>query len=122
MSNEILYSLRNFKNLELIKSKMKTMDSAPKDRVILVYHDHDADTYQDLDDPTGKCITTYAAWVEGNGHSPNGLYLADFGGGFDEDLSGEGWGPIVSMPDWWFKHDDEDSEYPLNPVLWKDIE
>lgn len=111
-----------FKNEELIKSKMKTMETAPKDRVILVYHDHDADTYQDLSDSEGKRITTYAAWCEGNGHSPNGFYLADFGGGYDDDLSGEGWGPFMHMPDWWFKHDDEDSEFPLNPVLWKEVE
>ena len=95
------------------------LSTAPRDGTpVLVWHDHESDPYH-LGE--GK-LTIYGAWCEGNGHEGTpGIYIAKLGGGYDEELSGEGWGPFVHMPDWWFKHDDPDREHPLAPTHWSPI-
>jgi hypothetical protein len=93
------------------------MDSAPRDGTpVLVWHCHGADPY--VEDEAKGILTTYAANCEGMGSEDrDGHYVAVFGGGHDEDLSGEGWGPWANMPDWWFKQD-SDFEVALNPIAW----
>ena len=97
-------------------SEWRPIETAPKDRAtLLVWHDHDSDPY--WDERPYKC-TPYGAWAEGNGYEKTpGLYLAVWGGGYWDDESGEGWGPVTQMPDWWFKHDSE-YEQPLAPTHW----
>ena len=93
---------------------------APKDRPILVKFDHDADPYVDPYD--GKKLTVYSAFCEGGSfHKGKGYCVAAYGGGIDQDESGEGWGPWTYIPDWWF---DANSgfEIAVNPVAWCLIE
>jgi hypothetical protein len=91
------------------------MSKAPRDgTLILVWHDHESDPYYEQN---GQRLTIYGSWAEGLGHETEaGMYIAYFGGEDTEELSGEGYGPHVTYPSWWFKHDNE--EMPLAPVLW----
>jgi hypothetical protein len=92
--------------------------TAPKDRPIWVYHDHDSDPYI-VDHTTGR-LTTYGAHCEGLSHKDKpGQCCAVWGGGFFEDQSGEGWGPWCDMPDWWFE-EGSDFEMPLAPTHWRE--
>jgi hypothetical protein len=95
--------------------KWQPIETAPHGETIIVWHDHDSDSYHKGE---GK-LTIYGAWCEGNGYETrSGIYLAKFGGGYSEDASGDGYGPFYNMPDWWFKHDDQDCEHPLAPTHW----
>lgn len=88
------------------------MDTAPKDKEILVYHKHESDPY-DLGE--GR-ITTYAAHIETIGvRKDDGLCIAIWGGGWYE--YDEFTGNYTGMPDWWFFSDD-DYETPLAPICW----
>lgn len=91
------------------------IERAPKDRNILVWFDHDADPYQDPQEPTK--LTPYAAWAEG------GEYLAGKGWciakwhpqHFEaEDEYGTGYW----MPAAWFAHQNGDWEVVCNPTHW----
>lgn len=98
------------------------MDAAPKDGTpILVAYDHDADPFVE-DTATGR-LTTYGAHCEsGAGHMPGtGYCVAVWGGNYEEDVSGEGWGPWVYIPDYWFLHDGN-METTVNPVAWMPFE
>lgn len=64
------------------------IESAPRDTNILVWFDHDADPYQDPQEPTK--LTPYAAWAEG------GEYLA-----------GKGW----CIAKWHPQHFEAEDEY-----------
>ena len=98
--------------------KFKSMETAPKDRPILVLHNHDADTYYDPWNPMS--LTTYAAHCEGLSSRPGiTVCSAVWGGSYSEDVSGEGWGPHIYIPDWWFE-ESSDFEIPLNPIGWMD--
>ena len=92
------------------------ISTAPRDgSPILVWHDHESDPYFV---PESKSLTTYAAHVEGTtAEYRAGVYIAAFGGEYDEDVSGEGLGPFIHIPDWWFKEGD-DWEHPLSPTHW----
>jgi hypothetical protein len=94
---------------------LKSMDIAPKDRPILVLHDHEADPYQD-----GKSLTLYAAHYEGLSHAPGRCYLiAVWGGSFDD--STYEYPNQASLPDWWFQ-DGSEFEIAVNPVGWVDLD
>ena len=43
------------------------IETAPKDKTIWVWYDHDADPYSVPDDPDK--LTDYAAWAEGGGYA-----------------------------------------------------
>ena len=92
------------------------IESAPKDgTAILVWYDHDADPYQDPDNP-GR-LTDYAAWADGGDFmSGKGLCIASWHEAhFErEDEYGSGYW----LPAWWFATIDDTSFYAVNPVRW----
>lgn len=99
--------------------KLMTINTAPRDRDILVFYDHDADPYYDPNDPTR--LTEYASWAESG----------DF-------LDGKGWAIAKWQPQWfestdqygggywmlaaWFSRGDFcDYETVCNPIGWCDL-
>jgi len=85
--------------------------TAPKDRPILAWCDHEADP-RSLDD-TGKKLTLYAAHAEGLSHAPTGYHIVEWGGAW-ADSQEDGGG---NLPDWWFVVGSE-FEQAANPVRW----
>lgn len=83
------------------------MESAPRDKPILAWCDHEADP---VTTDGGKTLTLYAAHAEGMDHAPTGWHIIEWGGGWDDGENG--W-----MPDWWFVAGSE-FEKAANPVAW----
>ena len=91
------------------------IETAPKKVDILVWFDHDADTYHDPNRP--GYLTDYAAWADsGDFMDGSGVCVAkwfpqrwesvdEYGGGY--------W-----LPAWWFALQMGDYEYPVNPTHW----
>ena len=92
------------------------METAPKDgTAIVVLHKHDSDPYYEED---SNRLTPFGAHYEGLGNKfRDGPCVAVWGGEYNEDVSGEGYGPFITTPDWWFLDDDE-WETPLAPIGW----
>ncbi len=86
------------------------MSSAPKDRLILAYYDHEADKWEE--DGCSR-LTLYAAHAEGLSHAPTGFHIVEWGGGWN-DCEEDGGG---GLPDWWFVAGSE-FEIAANPVKW----
>lgn len=85
------------------------IETAPKDRVIEVWHEHASDPYF-LEE--GKRLTVYGAHLEAiGGKSLDGTYMAEWGGSWDDAEDGY-------IPDWWFVRD-SDWERPLAPTHWR---
>jgi len=95
-----------------------TIDCAPKDRPVLAWCDHEADSYIE-DVPAGGRLTLYAAHAEGMGYAPTGWHIVEWGGAFD-DTSWEDFHQAASLPDWWFVAGSE-FEIAANPTLWMDL-
>ena len=90
------------------------MESAPKNRAILGWCQHEADPYY-LED--GKRLTLYGAHAEGVGHAADGPNIIEWGGAFDDST----WeAPGASLPDWWFVAN-TDFEVVANPIAWLPI-
>jgi hypothetical protein len=86
--------------------------TAPRDRVILAWCNHEADPYHESD----KRLTLYAAHAEGLSHAENGWQKVVWGGGWaDSEEDGGGW-----LPDWWFVAGSE-FEVAANPTHWVDL-
>lgn len=94
---------------------MQMMETAPKDgSVILVWYDHDADPYQDPDNP--DLLTDYAVWCEGGDFMKGrGYCLACWEPPFFE--STDEYGSGFWLPAWWFK-EDENERVAVNPIRW----
>lgn len=94
------------------KSEWRDIGSAPKNRVIEVWHDHNSDAY--FIDGTNR-LTTYGAHMEGLscGFQPTGTYMAEWGGEWDDAEDGV-------IPDWWFVRE-SDWERPLAPTHWREM-
>lgn len=107
------------------------IETAPKDRPIWVYHDHNADPYEanqptslpcilmpDLNTPDdGRLLTAYGAWAESVSYkSTPGQCVAVWGGGYYESGDEYGWRGYM-MPDWWFEAGSE-FEVALSPTHW----
>lgn len=90
-------------------SRWQPIETAPKDRPILAWCDHEADPYS-VDD---KTLTTYAAHAEGLGHAPTGCHIVEWGGGWTESYEDGG----GEMSDWWFVAGSE-FEVAANPTHW----
>lgn len=95
--------------------KWQPIETAPKDRDILVWYDHDADPYQDPGKPDR--LTPYATWAEsGEFQSGRGVcvaqyhlpYLVDEG---DVENS-------YTLPAAWFAREDGHYERVVNPTHW----
>ncbi len=98
----------------------KDMAAAPKDRDILVWYDHDADLYQDPENP--GCLTDYGALAEGGSFlNGKGVAVAHwFARQFEvENEYGDGYW----LPGGWFSRGDfDDYESVCNPIAWQEIE
>lgn len=91
------------------------IESAPKDCNILVWFDHEADPYQEPQEP--HKLTPYAAWAEGGeylggkGHCIAKWHPQHFE---TEDEYGNGYW----MPAAWFAYQNGDWEVVCNPTHW----
>lgn len=94
------------------------IETAPKDKLILGLCKHSA---APIFEPNNKDIlTTYTAHAEGLGHVIDGPHVLEWGGCYHEDVSGEGRGPFLEIPDWWFRYG-SDFEEPAFPTHWMPI-
>lgn len=93
--------------------------TAPKDQPILVWYDHDADPYQDPDNP-GK-LTSYACHAEGGDFlDKQGVTIARWCEAYEES---DGWeaGNSWWMPAVWCAWFNGDNAHVVNPVLWQPL-
>lgn len=100
---------------QTIKLKWLPIASAPKDgKPIIGLCVHSYDSYYSND---GDTLTTYGAHAEGLGHVEDGVHVLEWGGEYSEDTSGEGYGPYISIDNWWFRRGSYFQE-PANPTHW----
>jgi len=96
------------------------IETAPHDRPVLVYYDHDADTYQDPANP-GR-LTDYAANAEGWDYlDGRGVTIAHWADSHEEN---DGWEAANSytIPACWLAWLNGDmTEYAVNALLWAEI-
>lgn len=85
----------------------------PKDKPILAWCDHEADTY--VEDEVKGRLTIYAAHADGLSHAPTGFHIVVWGGAIDDRSYNEPGGAYI--PDWWFVARSE-FEVAANPVRW----
>ena len=96
-------------------SSWQPIATAPTDRPVLAWCDHEADQFQaGVTDDGRSVLTLYASHAEGMGYAPTGLHIVEWGGGFD-DSSWEYQG--AHLPDWWFVAG-SDFEIAANPTHW----
>lgn len=94
-------------------NKWQPIATAPKDRPILCWCSHEADSY--TIDEEGDRLTTYGTHAEGVlSHVKDGPHVLEWGGGYD-DSTLEVYCPPV--PDWWFLYG-SDYETVANPTHW----
>jgi len=94
------------------------METAPKDRPILVLHCHEADPYHLGSGAGPDHLTPYGSHVEALSHSEDGPYVAAWGG---DDSEWCEWKQMtLEWPAWWFINDG-DWESPLSPIGWLPI-
>jgi hypothetical protein len=88
-------------------SEWQPIETAPKDKPILAWCDHEADDY--VADEVKGTLTLYAAHYEGLSHAPTGRHIIEWGGGWSDD--------DACLPDWWFVAGSE-FEVAANPTHW----
>jgi hypothetical protein len=91
----------------------RPIETAPKDRPILAWCDHEADPY--YEDRAGVRVTLYAAHYEGTSYAPTGYHIVEWGGAWDDrtwEYPNEGY-----IDDWWFVAGSE-FEVAANPTHW----
>lgn len=94
------------------------IETAPKDRDVLVWFDHKADPYQDPHNPDR--LTNYAAWAEGGDFlEGKGWAIAQWHPQYfeAEDEYGNGYW----MPEAWFAREDGDYARVCNPLFWQPL-
>lgn len=103
---------------EYVAGTWYPISSAPRDTDILVWYNHDADSYQSETEP-GK-LTDYAAWADGGDFMDGrGWCIAKWQPSFWERTDEYGSGYF--MPAWWFARENDDYERVVNPVLWSPL-
>ena len=93
--------------------------TAPKDQDVLVWYDHDADPYQDPENPDR--LTDYAAWCEGGDFlSGRGFAIAKW---FPQEWeSTDEYGNGYWLPAAWFSRGDfEDYTSACNALFWQPL-
>jgi hypothetical protein len=96
---------------------MNTMDTAPKDRDILVWYDHAADPYH-LDEH--GLLTDYGTWCEcGDFLIDNGFCIAKWHEPVWESVDEYGAG--YWLPGWWFSTSHDGCDYACNPTRWTEL-
>lgn len=86
------------------------IETAPKDRPILAWCDHEADPY--FEEDSGR-LTPYGGHAEGASHAPTGYHIVEWGWCLRSSWEGGG----AHMPDWWFVVG-SDFECAANPTHW----
>ena len=91
------------------------INTAPKDRDVLVWYDHDADPYQDTDIPYK--LTDYGTWTErGDFLDGKGICIAKWHDRY--------WEPVDEydagywLPAAWFAAENDDYARVVNPTHW----
>lgn len=92
------------------------IETAPKDKPILVWFDHDADPYQADDEK----LTDYACHAEGGDFlSGNGIAIARWCEGWHEDDGWESANPPYWMPAMWCAWFNGDyADQVVNALFW----
>lgn len=97
-------------------TEWRDIASAPRDREILVWYDHDADPYHD-----GDRLTNYACHAEGGDfYAGKGVAIAHWREGWHE---GDGFEePSYWMPECWLVQiNGDNSDYVCNPTHWQPL-
>ena len=98
-----------------MSGQWQPIETAPKDRDILVWFDHDADPYHDPND--NNRLTDYAAWAEAGGFMDGrGFCVAKWQPEHWESVDEYGAGYL--LPAYWFAKENDDYERVVNPVRW----
>lgn len=96
-------------------SEWQPIETAPKDRDILVWFDNSADPYNE---PSNESrLTDYAAWAEG-GYFMDGEGICTAKWHDRHWESEDEYGSGHWMPAWWFAKQCDDYEYVVNPTHW----
>jgi len=91
------------------------IETAPKDRDILVWYDHDADPYHHPDNP--NLLTDYAAWADsGDFLAGRGVAIARWQDAEWESVDEYGNG--YWLPSAWFAFESDDYERVCNATHW----
>ena len=94
------------------------IETAPKNKDVLVWYDHEADPYQDPARPDR--VTDYACWAEGGGFlDGQGRAIARWCPEHWESVDEYGGGYF--MPAAWFAAENDDYERVCNPTHWWDF-
>lgn len=101
----------------MMKSEWQPIESAPRDKPVLVWYDHDADPYQHPEKE--GLLTDYATHAEGGDFlSGIGICIAQWNEGYHES---EGWESDISYwmpPVWLAQLDGDNTDYAVNPTHW----
>jgi len=96
-------------------SEWQPIETAPKDKPILAWCDHESDPYH-LEGGVGidGKLTLYAAHAEGLSHADTVFHIIEWGG---EYCGGGAEEDYYCIPDWWFVVG-SDFEQVANPTHW----
>lgn len=93
----------------------RPIETAPRDKDILVWYDHDKDTYQCKENPDR--LTDYAVWAEsGDFVDGRGVQIAKWQEQHWE--STDEYGSGYYLPAFWFAKFNGDYEIVINPTHW----
>ena len=91
------------------------IETAPKEKDILVWYDNEADSYYCPENPSK--LTDYAAWADGGPFMDgSGICIAKWHESFWESVDEYGGG--YWLPAYWFAHQGDDYECVVNPTHW----